>query len=178
MDFIKKILNPASIPFYKKQGNVKYAELIKFTELPKCEKFITKRIIQEIRQNDKIVVSALDCNLNYIFIDKYGRINEFIISENRFTKSTKLLFDRCNKSLSQIIELEAAEKEFLSTNGIRLTFLTDKGNFSLSGDLDDMAKRKITGQVIAHLSNLTYLHNPKKYDRLMKREFEKIKNSR
>jgi len=178
MDFIKKILNPTSLPFYRKRGNDKYTDILKFKNLPENNKYNTKRIIQEIKQNNNTVVSVLDCDLNYIFINKYGLITEIEISKSRFVKSTKLHFERCNKSLSEIMELENAKKEFISKNGVRITFLTDNGNYSISGEFDELGKKKIIGQTISHFLGLTYLHNPKKYNRMMRNEIKEYKKSR
>ena len=168
MDFLKKIFKPDSIPFKRKRGNKKYSELLKFTGIPKCDTYVTKRIIQEIRLANQTVVSKLDCNLGYIHIDKQGKCKEFNLGKSRFEKSSKKLFTRCDENLSEILGFGTSTSGFLKKDGIRLTFLTEKGNHSISGDLKELDKRKIIGQTITHFLNLLELTNPGGLEKLIK----------
>ncbi|PRX54606.1 hypothetical protein [Flagellimonas meridianipacifica] len=144
----------------RKKGNEKYAELLMFTGVPNCDGYSTKRIIQEVHLENQTVVSKLDCDLGYIHINKQGRSKEFDLVKSRFEKSSKKLFARCDENLSEIVRFGTPTSSFLKKNGIRLTFLTEKGNYSISGDLKELDKRKIIGQTITHFLNLMELTNP------------------
>ena len=178
MNFIKKILNPKQIPFYKSKGNRKYTEILTFSVISNFEKYSVKQIIHEVHLNNETVVATLDNTLEYLYINKYGKIRVWNLKNTRFKKSTDKLFKRCEENISQILKLGITENNFLIRNGVRLTFLTDKGNYSIFGGFDDMEKTKIFGQTIAHFSNLTWLINPKRYKKIMSNEFNKTKNSR
>ncbi len=68
---------------------------------------------------------------------------------------------------------------FLKNNGVRLTFVTENRKLSVFGDFADMQKMDILGKTIAHFGNLTWLINPKRYNKIMSRELKNInKNSR
>lgn len=160
MDFLKKIFRPDSIPFIRKNGNEKYSELLNLSGITNCEKYTTKRIIQEVRLGNQTVVSKLDCDLVYLHIDKYGKGKEFNLIKSRYEKSSKKLFARCDENLTEILSLETPAGGFLKKNGIRVIFLTEKGNYSILGELKELDKRKIIGQTITHFLNLMELTNP------------------
>ncbi|MCB0458700.1 MAG: hypothetical protein KDC74_01615 [Flavobacteriaceae bacterium] len=141
----------------RKKGNEKYLELLKFTEIPNCEKYATKRILQEVHLGSQTVISLLDCNLNYLRINKYGRSKEFNLVKSRFEKSSKKLFERCDENLDKIMGFNKHDGCFFIDNGVRLTFITDKGNYSISDSPVNIIKQKIAGQAIAHFLNLMNL---------------------
>ena len=176
MDFIKKLFNPKQIPFYKKEGNEKYNDILKFQTKSNSDKFIVNRIIQEARFNNQTVVSTLDNTMEFLFINKYGTIKTWNLKNTKFKNSTNKLFERCNKFSNQIIELGDTNNKFLNENGIRLTYLTDNGNFSVFGNYNDLMKTEIFAHTIVHHNNLTWIINPKRYDKILKNELKKAGN--
>lgn len=165
MPFLNKLLRPSSIPFYKKNGNEKYAELLKFKGIPECANFSTKRILQEIHSQNESVVSKLDCDLAYLHIDKYGRVQKFDLAKTKFERSTKKLFERCDGNLPDIMALDIPNGKFINEDGVRLTFISDKGNFSITGTPMELDKQKIFGQTLTHFLNLVEMTNPKGFNK-------------
>ncbi len=171
MDVIKKIFRPDSIPFFSKKGNNAYSDLLNHVKISCDEKYQVKRIIQEIRSANQFVVSSIDCDLTYIHIKKNGRISEFDLTNSKLENSTKSLFERCDNSIEEIENLNSPNGSYLDENGIRLTFVTSKTSFCISGELDQISKRKIFGQTISHFLNLVGLTDPIGFQK-------KLKNSR
>lgn len=168
MSFLNKLLRPSSIPFYKKQGNEKYAELLKFEDIPEGTNYSTKSILQEIHSQNEIVVSKLDSDLSYLHIDKYGRVQKFDLEKTKLGRSTKKLFERCDENLSNIMGLDLPNGKFIYEDGVRLTFITDSGNYSITGKPMELAKQKIFGQTIAHFLNLVETTKPNGFNKKFK----------
>jgi len=145
-----------------------YSQLLDFSGAPKNEKYTTKRIIQEIHMDNETVVSKLDFDMDYLHIDKFGRVGEFKLTKTKFEKSSKKIFERHDESLTEIMVFEIPKNDFLNDNGIRLTFITEKGNHAIFGSFADLEKRKITGQTVVHFFNLVELTDPKGLEKILK----------
>lgn len=160
MDFIKKLLNPRSLPFFSKDANIRYNDILEYRVPDQIGEHKVQKIIQEMRQRNKFFVSQIDAGLNYTEINTKGEVRQLNIGKSKFSKAAKELFNYCDTNFADLEQYEKAKGEVLDKETIRLTYLTADGAFSICGNITELPKQIIPSKSIVLFGNLLTLTRP------------------
>jgi len=154
MYILKKIFKNKNKPFFGKTSNDKYENMfiVNRNELIKNDTPIIIGIIQELSDGKSMVVAGIYNDNSLQHIEKDGKTTEFNISNKSFLKSKEKVFDLTMENYNQIKEFDKGKQSFLKEKGIRFTFLTSDGIYSIQGQFNDFNK----GLFLPHILSLFF----------------------